>query len=309
VSHFEDDHFARASWLTARIESGGAYGTVMNYDGTGMTAGIHQAIAVYPKNLDDDYKENDQGPLWKLLSRLEETWPSVNTNATGAKERSWPLFEDFLYSRGIIIDDSQAKNPKTKQLLSGQEIRDILSGSPDGVFPLAGSKKAAAEQMAVEFHVLFSSSWTFEAQERFGIDGFTKQAIRKLSFCKNPKYSGSPLCEVIYKVPLISKMNLRSLTYETVCFDLAMCVYWSNSVNAPSYAFKLLCKVLDNVGISDPYKFSKALLVSLGTSHYGRWDDDLKDGRYQRIRFYAKLKWPLELFEGPKAIMPKDLPG
>ena len=56
-------HLDRASRLTAEVESGGRFGSVMSYDGTGMTAGIHQAIAVYPKNL------KDQGPLWKLLLR------------------------------------------------------------------------------------------------------------------------------------------------------------------------------------------------------------------------------------------------
>lgn len=309
-SKFESDHLSRSSWLTARVESGGMFGTVISYDGTGITAGIHQAIAVFPKALEDNNKENDQGPLWDLLTMLSEYWPGLRVNVTNPTERSWPVFESFLHANGIRVDDSRAKDPKSNRILSGLELRDILVGSPDGVFPLSFNKKRErAERLIVEFHRLFSSKWTFEVQERFGIEHFNKQATRRLSFCKNSKYSSIPLCEFIYKVPLIVGSNFRTLSFEEACFDLAMCVYWSNSVNAPSYAFKVLCKVIDSVDVSDYYYFSKALIAALGNTSFGRWDDDIKDGRYQRTRFIAKLKWPEELFEGKQAIMPKDLVG
>lgn len=309
-SRFENDHFSRASWLTAEVESGGMFGTVISYDGTGITAGIHQAIAVFPKALDDNNKENDQGPLWDLLMMLSEYWPSVNSNLITATERSWPSFSSFLHANGIKVEDSRAKDPKTNKILSGLELRDILVGSPDGVFPLDfGKKRERAERIIVDFHKLFSSKWTFEIQERFGIEHFNKHETRRLSFCKNKKYFVLPLCEFLNRIPLITGSDFRKLSFEEYCLDLAMCVYLSNSVNAPSYAFKVLCKVIDSIDISNYYYFSKALISALGNTSFGRWDDDLKDGRYQRTRIVAKLKWPAELFDGKQAIMPKDLVG
>ena len=67
------EHLGRAAYLTEQVESNGMYGSVMNYDNTGMTAGLHQAIAVYPKELEDkDFNAaDDQGPLWKLLRRID----------------------------------------------------------------------------------------------------------------------------------------------------------------------------------------------------------------------------------------------
>jgi hypothetical protein len=88
-----------------------------------------------------------------------------------------------------------------------------------------------------------------------------------------------------------------------------MSVYWSNSVNAPGHALKLLCRVADAYPSSRDPLFAKALVTALGNTSFGRWDDDIPGGRYQRTRLAAMQVWPFELFEGPTAIMPKDLVG
>jgi hypothetical protein len=305
---FLSSHFSRASWLTARVESGAMFGTVINYDGTGMTAGIHQAIAVYPKALEDSNKENDQGPLWELLTKLEETWSALSIKPINPKERSWPVFESYLSSIGIKIDDGKACSLKGK-LLSGQEIREILMGNSEGVLPMSGPKRQQAEQTIMEFHSLFSSKWTFDTQLLFGVKHFSKQASRRLIFCTTPNYIKHSLCEMLPRIQMIMPSELRFLSFDEACLDLAMCVYWSNSVNAPSYAFKVLCRVMDRTNLAVPYMFSKELLQALGNTTFGRWDDDIVNGRYQRTRFFAKLKWPIELFEGKQAVMPKDMAG
>jgi hypothetical protein len=53
------------------------------------------------------------------------------------------------------------------------------------------------------------------------------------------------------------------------------------------------------------------LIRALGTSSYGRWSDDIPNGRYQRTRDAARKSdhWDLDLFDGSNALMPKDLPG
>jgi hypothetical protein len=48
------------------------------------------------------------------------------------------------------------------------------------------------------------------------------------------------------------------------------------------------------------------LIKKLAITKYGRWDDDIPNGRYQRTRNFAAKIWPSELFVGNKAIMPKD---
>ncbi|MCZ2108032.1 MAG: hypothetical protein LC118_00410 [Dehalococcoidia bacterium] len=60
-----------------------------------------------------------------------------------------------------------------------------------------------------------------------------------------------------------------------------------------------------------PSKFAKLLIQKLGNNPFGRWDDDIRTGRYQRTRHHAMASglWPTKLFDGPEAIMPADLPG
>ena len=87
-------HIDRAYWLTTRVETGGKFGAVMAYDGTGMTAGPDQHIAVYPKELanEDLNAADDQGSLWKLLRRLEVCDPGGGFG--GHLATLWALFAE-----------------------------------------------------------------------------------------------------------------------------------------------------------------------------------------------------------------------
>jgi hypothetical protein len=71
--------------------------------------------------------------------------------------------------------------------------------------------------------------------------------------------------------------------------------------------------VLTNLLPNSPpsVEFARELILGLGNTKFGRWDDDIRHGRYQRTRRVAKESglWPEELFVGADAIMPADLPG
>jgi hypothetical protein len=109
--------------------------------------------------------------------------------------------------------------------------------------------------------------------------------------------------DVIYGDTHISRIEPESFGLE---LDLAMCFFWSNSVNAPGKAKK----VLELAFHESRYKedLVRNLIRGLGDTKFARWDDDLKNGRYQRTRrWMQKLAlWPEEFFEDD-GIMPKDL--
>ena len=112
-------HLHKAAWLTAGVESGFKYGTVISYDGTGITAGIHQAVAVYPRHLDD------QGPLWKLTARVLSAVPrDVETD-----------FRVFLGEYGIVLTPHGVAISVHGGRLKGSALRERLTGDAGGVWP------------------------------------------------------------------------------------------------------------------------------------------------------------------------------
>lgn len=298
------DHLRWASYLTAMVESNGKFGSVMNYDGTGMTVGIHQAVAVYPKMLDDNIKKNDQGEMWKLLNRI---WAFPEMPRSKLCYRKG-IVEDFMAEDGLVLSPhGKCLIAKTGKLATGRQIRDIFTGSFDGIMPTSGSKRRRAEDWVTIFHNLFSCHETFDVQLRFGEEYFIKRAERtKLRFCKHEFWQSNTIQSACYPKSLATV----SCTELGFGWDLAMCVFWSHSVNAPGKALRVLCSAVDEVeklgatGIMGSDVFPKILLRKLGNTNYGRWHRGIKGGRYQRTRNYAMRHWPRELFIGDTAIMP-----
>jgi len=296
-------HIDRAVWLTCMVESGGKFGCVISYDGTGITASLGQAIAVYPRNLGDEVKKNDQGPLWKVLKRIKNLPPMSDMT----------LFENKLANVGWYISpDSKCRWIRNGKLVSGQAIRKEFTGSEDGVMPTKGKDRARAQFWAETFHDLFANPDTFKLQLDLEKEHFVKRAERaKLRFCREEEYAGSTVQKVIYNPFHISSITSEQLGPE---MDLAMSIYWSHSVNAPGYALKRFCRHVVDKGFADEWmneaegrKLAKKIIQKFGETPFARWSDDIKNGRYQRTRAHAMKLWPKELFVGPDAIMPKDL--
>lgn len=297
-------HIDRAVWLTACVESGGKFGCVMNYDGTGMTASIGQAIAVYPRALNDDIKRNDQGPLWKVLHRIRssidrsEYFDELNVIKNELEMIGW-----------FISEDGKCRFLETGKLVSGSEIRKEFTGSTNGVMPIKGYAKNRAEYWVKLFHGLFSHPKTFPIQLAIEAEHFVKRCDRtKLRFCSDPINKKETLQRLIYDDldGHISSVTTLQMGAE---LDLAMSMYWSNSVNAPSFALKKFCKqIIDKAyyALSNE-ELARIIIRKFGNTPFARWDDDLPNGRYQRTRRYAMKLWPDRLFVGKDAIMPKDL--
>lgn len=297
VTWEESSHLQRASWLTAMVESGGVYGTVQNFDGTGMTAGIHQAIAVYPKErvLNDDMVENDQGPLWELLRRIHDVAEHSRNNSflleyldfyQALLDAGW-----YISPAGVLVHNEAAAT-----LVDGYEIREEFTGSRNGVMPTKGEARECAEEWVKRFHRLFSHEETHKIQQRLGMEHICRNAKR---WKMGDFYGDSDISGV--------ELPMRSSA-----LDLALCMFWNYSVNAPSIARKCVQETLEEwkeTRFFAVHEMAKYLINKLGNNKYGRWDDDLKNGRYQRTRKAAMQVWPKELFTGKWAVMPKDLEG
>ncbi len=295
-------HIDRASWLTAMVESGGKFGTVISYDGTGMTAGIHQAIAVYPRGLTrvDHNPKNDQGPLWGLVQRCMATqsvWLDRTDNLIG-----------MIDTQGWVIVAGELRYQGSGRLVGGHAIRGNLTGDIDGVMPKTGSDRVQAERWARAFSDYFGAGRTFQPQLDWGKEKLIKKVTRvKLRHSPQKFYRRKTAQDVFYGDDLFVGTVLASDLEP--CFDLAMCMWLSFMVNAPAIALRHLCKVISVYNADGVEAFSKALIERLGNAQWGRWDDDIKNGRYQRTRRFAKQVWPKELFSGSDAVMPKNLEG
>lgn len=306
------NHLERAFWLTAQVESGGLFGSVMNYDGTAMTAGIHQAIMVYPKALahENFNAEDDQGSLPALLRRIAQlpVPPLALTQLLVAfKSQGWTLAADgkLRYLRdGAITLAGQTRPTRAGAPVYGQALREVLSpGAVGGAVPISGAKRAEAELWVTLFSSIFSDPKTFAIQVDFGLGHFVNNAVRWM--VKSPTRGTITLAEAVYQ------RHPTGVRYEETIsaqLDLAMSFFWSNSVNAPAIALQKF---------TEAYRLTRGsidglppkLIRLLGDCTYGRWDDDLPVGRYQRTRRIAmKSKlWPAHFFEGSGAIMPADL--
>jgi hypothetical protein len=297
-----------AAYITTQIESGGVYGTVINYDGTGMTAGSHQAIAVYPRAVSEGLKS--QGPLWKLLSRMISLDPT-------------PLalvdILDWMYEFNMILgEDGKVRYGDTGAYVPGSYLRNFF-GTPKGRLAEKGEDRQRAETLIKLFHDLFSCPSTFKLQGRFGIGHFIKAAERsKLRFSRVSRTKGLTIQEAIYDSLTENHISLAQIVgdgYIDSEVNLAMCMFWSYYVNAPGMALKKLCQAVDAVDRrTSTWKsdLPRMIVRILGTSSYGRWDDDIDSGRYQRTR-RVMMKglegiFPKELFR-KDGIMPKDFPG
>lgn len=289
-----ESHVDRAFWLTSKVETGAKFGSVMAYDGTAMTAGLDQHIAVYPKELahEDFNPKDDQGGLWQLLRQLECIGNDGQLDA--AIKSLWDAFEEqgwYLAQDGLLryLEDVSEQH-SAGDIVFGHEIRDTLT-------PVKGKvekkDEAVAERWIRLFHDVFEAPGGFSAQIEFGRSHLVERARRWGA-------------EWPYGSREITVLKAgQNISLET---DLALCMYHSHSVNAPAKAIKLLRRAGNRAhNAVNP----KKLIKLLGTSKYGRWDDDIPNGRYQRTRAAARASglWPRRFFDGPNAIMPGNLPG
>lgn len=236
-------HLEKAAWLTSAVEVGATFGTVQSYDGAGMSAGLEHKIAVLPKTL-------QQGSLWPFLSKLEE---GLEPNLPRGLMHLFSEFEKvswFIDPRGIL------RNKHSGKIISGEEIRNEFA-PPGGVVPESGPLFEKAKRWIELFSEAFSEPATFPLQ--------IKQA--KLGLLNLHKDLESEVYE--------RYCNIADASAAVVGFniskelDLAMCIYHSYSVNAPTKARQVLKAVLDK-NLSEK-NFSKEIIKEFATNSYANW--------------------------------------
>jgi hypothetical protein len=298
------------------VETGAKFGSVQSYDGCGMTCGLDQHIAVYPRELADRDNNalDDQGTLWKLMRRIEMVPTGDYPKLRDAINALWTELADWdMY----LATDGVLRHTKTGAPAHGRKIREVLS--PNKGCPTTKGEKAYAEKWAKLFHAVLSHPATFQAQIEYGKEHLVKRTKRrKIALRAGTRVNGigvhagypSTPAELAYSRELTLMQVGQHLSPRQ---DLALCMYQANSVNAPAIANRCLTKAKQHDD------WDRRLIRLLGTSSYGRWDDDLKNGRYQRTRTVARASglWPRYLFDKTRGVelayahtvMPKDLPG
>jgi len=288
-------HWDRVLYLTSLVESGAKFGSITMYDGTAVTAGLHQAIAVYPKELasEDFYAEDDQGSFWELLRKLElvPELKEYSVVSSMLKNQNWYLAQDsllrYLTDSEVALKGKRIK-VKAGDVVFGSSIRDEFTPK-GGKVPSRGPMWDKSSSWALAFHRLFSNPRTFPAQVQFGASHFHRLSSTR-------RVGGSTVSSILYGDVSLSPS-----------YDLALAVFWSHSVNAPSISFRILRECLDSLGeVGDQEKFAHTLLRKLALSNYGRWHWTTKNGRWQRTRKFAMKMWDHSLFSRT-GIMPSSL--
>jgi len=297
-------HWERVLWLTSMVESGGRFGAITMYDGTAVTAGLHQAIAVYPRELaDEDFNaRDDQGSFFQLLRLLQSfaEFPELQNLLNRFRERGWVLNRDGslrYLADGKTQVRSQTKNVKAGDLVYGFEIRETFTPN-QGTVPASGAAWEQSKSWALDFQKVFAHPESFKAQVEFGAEHFENAA-------RNKKIEVAGVSKTIEQ--WLYNGHLADFKSPTQAYDLALAVFWSHSVNGPSIAYQILSQAISQVDpSSNPDQFARVLLRLLGRKKYGRWHFSETNGRWQRTRQTARKVWPSALFAND-GVMPPTL--
>lgn len=298
----------RQHWLTTKVETAATYGTIVMFDGTCVTAGPDQFILVYPAELanEDFNAADDQGLLGKLLARMflvpdAAIAPKIAALKSAFAAAGWhltPLGElRYKASRSVTVAGRNIE-VRAGDLVHGDVLRDVITPI-GGEVPRTGPAWAQSALWCRLFADLFSEPAGFATQDAFGRERLLK--AYKVPRLKTP--TGKLSVEAVVFGRDLSGIRVTDCGEE---LDLAMAVWYSNSVNAPAIAISCLERVLGH-GVEKP--FAARLIRALGTSTYGRWNASIPSGRYQRTRRLAMSSklWSNSLFMGPGAIMPAQL--
>jgi hypothetical protein len=255
-------------WLATHVETGGIIGTIQSYDGAGMSAGLQHEIAVFPRTLDE------QGPLFKSLDRVRDSGPSnpeVVALMKAFDEVGW-----LLDPNGVLREKGSGR------VIPGSEIRQEFTPD-DGKVPSSGPKWEKAKKWALLFFSVYNHPNQVDILVKLAsasmssLGRFERPAYKQITNTEDPSV-------------LVLGQNIRPDQ------DLALCVYQSHAVNAPSIAKNVLLASRPDSTSEWPGRFLKAL----NDTKWGNWDR-----RWIKTRRYAMKLWPMELFED-SGIMPED---
>lgn len=292
-------HLERIFWVTSYVEAGAKFGGVNMYDGCGATAGLHQSILVYPKEvaMEDFAAEDDQGSLGAMIAGMPDCHDKEVLQWAFAKE-GWDLRGDgklyYTKDRQVRLG-SKLVSAKAGQQVYGAELRNTMTPTA-GKVPAVGDNWKTACYWATLLHNLFKNPATYEYQVKCGL-GYIEKDSRRL------KIGTNSILDVVYGGSMSTPLSPE--------LDLAMTLFFGHAVNSPATALK--CLNLAAAGAKkDPKLLAPSLARILGTTSFGRWSASLgKVSRWNRTRA-AMLKlnestkfWDLKLFDYGGIIPPK----
>ena len=298
-------HAGRAFWLTGQVETGNRLGSVMMADGTGFTIGIDQHIAVYPRELaaEDFNAADDQGGAFALLAAMEVAHAPVRMLWEAFEQRGWYVAPDGTL-RWIDSGTHKVGTRKLEHqggdLVHGATIRDTVT--PKGGKVTKVCQKEQAREWAAMLHELTRAPSSRDVQVAFGVKHLCHRVrTRKLRLADHRRRV--TFQKAVYGSENIERIKMTDLGPK---YDLALCVFHSYTVNAPSVAFKLMEDTIKGMGGFDPTceasreVFAGAILLKLKRKKYGRWDK-----RWARTRKAAMEVgwWDEALFKRPHGLM------
>lgn len=311
-------HCERAVLLTEGVETGYRLGSIMAADGTGVTAGLGQHILVYPRELahEDFDAKDDQGGLGQLLRHMEvhAATPALDKLWGEFRAQGWYVAQD---GRLRWYEDKRVKvrgrwmDFKAGDVVHGAILRDTIT-PVGGKVPKAGEQWEQSKRWAVLFYRVFSDSGSMKSQFGFEVDHLvTRIGHRKYPFI--PHRRSQTMAQAIYGTGVVGELVAgRDIS---AMLDLALCVFHSHTVNAPAIAYRKLRHSLQATGYrseqarggTGEIALARDLLRRLATANYGRWNEDIAQGRWARTRARARESgmWPEDFFRGHSPLMPR----
>lgn len=283
-------HMMRVLWLVTQVETGGVWGTVQNYDGCAMSAGLIHSTAVLPRS-------NEQGVLWDLLNMIRLAAPD--------SEALIEILDSFKNLGWYLDGEGALRHTHNGSKVSGLHIQTELSGTSGT--QSTPEEHSRAQRYALQFSEVFSNPKTFPVQIQHAVNWI----------CRGNQAGEVSAYRRVAPNAMESMDSWRVLSSHQLPseFDLAMCVYHSHSVNSP-----LAAKVaLQDAFIFQHYdtpRFARAvsrrLVWNLGKSTHGRWADNPHDvndvgNRYDKTRLAVMRSgfWAPEVVQD---VMPSTLP-
>lgn len=272
--YFPRTHIKKAVLVLAQIEAP-FWGTVQNYDGVGMSAGLIHNIAAY--------RNGTQGSLWSLLRDMEI---AITTNTPGQE-----LWAELKAAGHFVSQDGKLRRWNTGALVPGKEIVTLLSG-PNGRWTNA-AEQARSRKWALLFAKAFADPIGFQAQINSAIR-WLLHGQADLELMAYERFLGRKIKRAEDVVFSTLDANEKEMAA-----SVAMILYHCHSVNAPGMAANVLRRVL-NTAKPTP----QALITAMGRTNYGKWRDTKdNNNRYDKTRLAMERLgfWDLQFL---RSVMP-----
>ena len=295
----DDTFLEKLVYVTAMVESGGFYGSVFMADGTGITGGLCQHVAILPRQM-------EYGGFWKLMAFIDAFFPVIYYDLGDLLiEEGWTFQPDGRlrdYTTDIEVPPfvfRQAVTPRHGVVPPPEGYPD-----PDDTDEEI-SMWRQAKLWCLAVHQILAQPATHRAQLIYECRHFQKM-IERTHF--KGILEGKRVGDVAFP-----NSATRS-PFDDPRVELAMLVFLSFAVNAPKWAYTAFESALELQGYQGQVPlmkskqsrlFARELIKQLERVGGSKWDDDRKYGRYQRTRDVLKTMFDSDVVDD---VMPEDLP-